>query len=170
MDINRIIESSVDDTVRLSFTSSQVLFKTEDRLVVSKLLDGVYPRYKQLIPSESTLDKVAQIDRAEFLHCLERVAVMANEITNLVHFNFNANTLTIKSSNLDFGGAEDTIAIEYMGEAIDIYFNVKYLIEVLKHLESERIQISMGGKLTPIVLKPISDEPFTHLIMPIKHK
>ncbi len=170
MDINRIIESSVDDTVKLSFTTSQVVFKTEDRLVVSRLLDGVYPRYKQLIPNQASLDKIAQIDRAEFLHCLERVAVMANEITNLVHLNFSANILNIKSSNLDFGGAEDTITIEYMGEDMDIYFNVRYLIEILKHLDSERIQISMAGKLNPVVLKPISDEPFIHLIMPIKHK
>ncbi len=170
MDINRIIESSVDDTVRIGFTTNQVVFKTEDRLVVSRLLDGVYPRYKQLIPNPASLDKVAQIDRSEFLHCLERVAVMANEITNLVHLNFSGKILTIKSSNLDFGGAEDTIAIEYMGDDIDIYFNVRYLIEALKNLDSDRIQISMAGKLNPVVLKPISDEPFTHLVMPIKHK
>ncbi len=170
MDINRIIESSVDDTLRISFTNNQVIFKTEDRIVVSRLLDGVYPRYKQLIPSPASLDKIAQIDRKEFLSCLERVAVMANEITNLVHLNFANQTLTIKSSNLDFGVAEDTIAIEYMGEEMDIYFNVRYLIEALKCMDSERIQFSMAAKLTPVLVKPISDERFIHLVMPIKHK
>jgi DNA polymerase-3 subunit beta len=170
MDINRIIESSVDDTIKISFTSNQIVFKTEDRLVVSRLLDGVYPRYKQLIPSSASLDKIAQVDRKQMLSCLERVAVMANEITNLVHLNFSGQTLTIKSSNLDYGGAEDTIAIEYMGDDIDIYFNVRYLIEALKCMDSDRVQISMVAKLNPVVIKPISDEQFTHLVMPIKHK
>jgi DNA polymerase-3 subunit beta len=71
---------------------------------------------------------------------------------------------------LDYGGAEDTIAIEYMGDDIDIYFNVRYLIEALKCMDSDRVQISMVAKLNPVVIKPISDEQFTHLVMPIKHK
>ncbi len=170
MDINRIIESSVDEQVGISFTNSQIVFKTEDRLVVSRLLDGVYPRYKQLIPSSEVLSKRAIIDRKEFLHCLERVAVMANEITNLVHLNFATDILTIQSSNIDYGLAKDTISIEYTGEDLDIYFNVRYLIEALKCISSDQVEIRLAEKLTPIIIKPVSDEPFIHLLMPIKHK
>lgn len=170
VDVQRILDTSVDDEVKIAFLANQIVFRTEDRLIVSRLLEGVYPRFKQLIPGEDKLNKFAELNRKELLSSLERVAVMANEITNLVHLSFNGDTLTTKSSNMDFGGAEDNIAIQYDGEPIDIFFNVKYLIEAVKCMDSERIQISMSEKLNPVVIKPVSEEAFVHLIMPIKHK
>ena len=95
---------------------------------------------------------------------------MANEITNLVKLSFKDGSLEIESSNQDFGKAADNIDIEYIGEPVDIYFNVKYLVEPLKHINSENIQISMIGSLNPALIKPISDENYLHLIMPIKHE
>lgn len=168
LDIQRILESSVDENINITFLDSQIIFFTQDRFIVSRLLDGTYPRFKQLIPKEQ--DKVAQVDRKQLLSCLERVATMANEITNLVKLSFKDGSLAIESSNQDFGQAADNIAIEYMGEPLKIFFNVKYLIEPLKHLDSEKIQFSMLGSVNPVLLKPISDENYLHLIMPIKHE
>jgi len=168
LDIQRILETSVDENINISFLDNQIIFFTQDRFIISRLLDGSYPRFKQLIPKEQ--DKVAQVDRKELLSCLERVATMANEITNLIKLSFNEGSLTIESSNQDFGQAADNIAIEYMGEPLNIFFNVKYLIEPLKHLDCERVQFSMLGSVNPVLLKPISDENYLHLIMPIKHE
>lgn len=168
LDIQRILETSVDENINISFLDNQIIFFTQDRFIISRLLDGTYPRFKQLIPKEQ--DKVAQVDRKELLSCLERVATMANEITNLVKLSFKEGSLTIESSNQDFGQAADNIPVEYMGENLDIFFNVKYLIEPLKHLDCERVQFSMLGSVNPVLLKPISDENYLHLIMPIKHE
>lgn len=167
-DVQKIIESSVDENVKVAFTNNQVMFKTEDRLVISRLLEGTYPRFKQLIPDE--FEKIAQVDRKDLLSCLERVAVMANERTNLVRLSFNDNQLKINSSNLDFGGAEDDLEIEYMGDEMDIHFNVKYLIDGIRTLDSDKVQFGMNAPLNPVVVKPISDSKYIYLIMPIKHK
>ncbi len=167
-EVNKIIESSVDENVEIAFLNSQIVIKTEDRFVVSRLLDGVYPKYKQLIPKES--DKIAQLDRKAFYSSLERVAVMANERTNLVKLSFNENLLDIQSSNLDLGGAEDNMEVEYMGEPIDIFFNVKYMLEAIKNINSEKIQIAMTKSLSPAIIKPISEDKFIYLIMPVKSK
>ncbi|MCE2929197.1 MAG: DNA polymerase III subunit beta [Candidatus Caenarcaniphilales bacterium] len=167
MDVQRILDSSVDDNIQISFLNKQVIFFTQDRFIVSRLVEGVYPKYKQLIPQNH--DKMAQLDRKELLSCLERIAVMANEITNLVKLSFKDNKLTIESSNQDFGKADEEMMAEYMGETLDIFFNVKYLIEPLKNIDSQMIQVSMAGPVTAIVIKPISDESFIHLVMPIKH-
>lgn len=167
IDVQKILDSSIDETINISFLANQIVFFTQDRYVISRLLEGTYPRYKQLIPSNQ--DKLAQIDRKELLSCLERVAVMANEITNLVKLSFKDGNLSIESSNRDFGQAEDSIQIEYIGEPISMFYNVRYLIEPLKCLDADRVQFSMLGAVSPALLKPISDENYIHLIMPIKH-
>jgi DNA polymerase-3 subunit beta len=168
LDIQKILDTSVDEEIRISFLTNKIIFFTQDRYIISRLLEGTYPRYKQLIPEGQ--DKIAQVNRKELVSCLERVAVMANEITNLVKLSFKDGSLEIESSNQDFGKAADNIDIEYIGEPVDIYFNVKYLVEPLKHINSENIQISMIGSLNPALIKPISDENYLHLIMPIKHE
>ncbi len=168
LDVQKILDSSIDETIKISFLANQIVFFTQDRYIISRLLDGTYPRYKQLIPGNQ--DKIAQVDRKELLSCLERVAVMANEITNLVKLSFKEGSLVIESSNQDFGQAADNFTIEYMGDPITIFFNVKYLIEPLKHIDSEKIQIAMTGSINPALIKPISDENYIHLIMPIKHE
>lgn len=167
-DVQRILDTSYDETIKISFLGNQIVFFTEDRFISSRLLDGTYPRYKQLIPSDQ--DKVAQIDRKQFLSCLERVATMANEITNLVKLSFDANKLSIESSNQDFGQAADSIDIEYVGDPINIFFNVKYLIEPIRSIDSDKIQFSMAGSINPVLIKPISEENYIHLVMPIKHE
>lgn len=167
-DVQKILDTSVDQEIKISFLANKIVFFTQDRYIISRLLEGTYPRYKQLIPSGQ--DKIAQVSRKELVSCLERVAVMANEITNLVKLSFKDGNLAIESSNQDFGKAADNIEIEFIGEPINIYFNVKYLVEALKHFDSENIQIAMLGPLNPALIKPISDENYLHLIMPIKHE
>lgn len=168
VDVQKILDTSIDDTIKISFIDKQIVFATEDRFIVSRLLEGTYPRYKQLIPSNQ--DKVAQLNRKELLTVLERVAVMANEITNLVKLSFQDKILTIESKNQDFGKADDKISIDYIGDPIDIYFNVKYLIDPFKYMDSDKVQISLINSTSPILVKPISDENYIHLVMPIKHE
>jgi DNA polymerase-3 subunit beta len=167
-DVQRILDTSYDETIRISFIGNQIVFFTDDRFISSRLLEGTYPRYKQLIPSDQ--DKIAQIDRKQFLSCLERVAIMANEITNLVKLSFNSGKLKIESSNQDFGQAADSIDINYVGDPIVIYFNVKFLIDPIKTIDSDKIQFSMSGPINPVIVKPIASESYIHLVMPIKHE
>lgn len=168
-EVHKIIDGSIDESVQIAFLDNQIVFKTEDRFVVSRLLDGVYPKYKQLIPEKS--DKIAQVDRKSLLTTLERVAVMANERTNLIKLSFSEDSqLSIESSNLDMGGAVDSLDIEFMGEPVDIFFNVKYLAEAVKNIDSDKLQIAMTKSLSPALVKPISDDNFIYLIMPVKSK
>jgi DNA polymerase-3 subunit beta len=167
LDVQKIVESSVDDDISISFLNNQVIFFTQDRFIVSRLIEGSYPRYKQLIPQNQ--DKLAQINTKQFLSCLERVATMANEITNLVKLTFKENKLYIESSNQDYGQAADDMAIHYEGDPLSIFFNVKYIIEPIKHIDSEEIVISMSGAVNPALIKPNSSENYIHLVMPIKH-
>lgn len=168
LDVQRILDSSVDENIKISFLSNQIIFFTQDRFIVSRLLEGTYPRFKQLIPNN--FDKQAIINRKDLLSCLERVSIMANEITNLVKLSFRTNSLIVESSNRDFGKAIDNLNVEYAGEPIDIYFNVKYLIEPFRYLDCDRVLFMMTGSVNPALVKPESQENFLHLVMPIKHE
>lgn len=165
VETQKILEASVDDVLEVSFLSNQIVFKTEDRFVISRLLDGVYPKYEQLIPEESS--KTAQIDRAKFLSALERVSVMVNERTNMVKLSFTEGNVAIGSENSDFGEAHDNFEIEYLGDPIDISFNVKFLLEALKALDSSTVQFLMNKSDSPAILKPVSDDKYICLVMPI---
>jgi len=167
-DVQRILDTSYDETIRISFIGNQIVFFTDDRFISSRLLEGTYPRYKQLIPSDQ--DKIAQIDRKQFLSCLERVAIMANEITNLVKLSFNSGKLKIESSNQDFGQAADSIDINYVGDPIVIYFNVKFLIDPIKTIDSDKIQFSRSVPINPVIVKAIASESYIQLVLPIKHE
>lgn len=167
LDVQKIIESSVDDDISISFLNNQIIFFTQDRFIVSRLIEGAYPRYKQLIPENQ--DKFAVVNTKQFTSCLERVATMANEITNLVKLTFKDNKLFVESSNQDYGQAADDMPIHYDGDEVSIFFNVKYLIEPIKHIDSEEITISMSGSVNPALIKPNSSENYIHLVMPIKH-
>ena len=168
LDVQKILDTSVDDDIAISFLNNQVIFFTQDRYIISRLIEGSYPRYKQLIPENQ--DKLATVNTKELLSCLERVATMANEITNLVKLTFKDNRLFVESSNQDFGQAADDLAIHYEGDELSIFFNVKYLIEPIKHIDAEEINISMAGSINPVLVKPNSSENYIHLVMPIKHE
>ena len=167
LDIQKILDTSIDDNLSIYFLSSQAVFKTEDRYIVTRLLEGNYPNYLELVPSGH--NKRAVIDRKEFLSALDRVSVMANEITNMVKLSFSAENLKLDSNNLDFGNASESMSItHYHGDDIEINFNIKYLIDFLKVIDSELIIFLIHEKETPAIIKPESGPEHIYVIMPLK--
>ncbi|NBW00032.1 MAG: DNA polymerase III subunit beta, partial [Proteobacteria bacterium] len=167
LDIQKILDTSIDDNLSIYFLSSQVVFKTEDRYIVTRLLEGNYPNYLELVPTGH--DKRAIIDRKEFLSALDRVSVMANEITNMVKLSLSAETLKLDSNNLDFGNATQSIPVtHYQGEDIEINFNIKYLIDFLKVVDSELVTFLIHHKESPAIIKPESGAEHIYVIMPLK--
>ena len=135
-------------------------------LMSSRLLEGEYPPYKQLIPQ--TCEKNATVKREEMISSLERVAVIVNERTNIVRFIFGENTLFLKADTPDSGLGEDSFPIEYTDDELTIAFNYRYILDSLKIMESEKVQIGLGGSLSATLFKPVSDDDYLCLIMPIQ--
>lgn len=167
LDVHKILDTSVDDNVQVAFLPSQVVFKTEDRFVVSRILEGEYPNYRELVPSGH--DKKAIISRKDLQVALDRVAIMANEITNMVKLSFKENQMTLECSNLDFGTAKETLEIcEYVGSVIEINFNVRFIMDFLKVINSENVVINMNANESPALIKPETGSEYIYVIMPLK--
>lgn len=162
----RIASLLNDDKIALIIEKTRIIFKTASMIMSSRLLEGEYPPYKQLIPQNC--EKNAEVNREEMISALERVSVMVNERTNIVRFIFGENTLFLKADTPDAGLGEDSISIEYTDEELTIAFNYRYVLDSLKIMESEKVKIGLGGSLSATLFRPVSDDDYLCLIMPIQ--
>ena len=155
-----------DETIKICKDKSTVILKTEKTLTISRLLEGQFPKYNQLIPSESPKQAIVNVSR--LITAIERVSVMASEKTSLVRMHFADNELTLSADTQEAGKSEDKLDIEYTAEELLIAFNYKFVLDTLRIMESEEVVIGLNASLSATVLKPKSDEDFICLIMPVQ--
>jgi len=162
----RIISGSSEENVSITVKNGQISFKFENKLITSRLLEGHYPKYQQLIPSNYQI--VAISDRDSLIASLDRTATMVNERTSIVKLVFTENKLSLSADTPDLGDSQDEIDIEYAGDELKIAFNYKYILDSLKVMDSDKIKIELGGPLASALFKPDSEEDFLTLIMPVQ--
>jgi DNA polymerase-3 subunit beta len=156
------------EAVSLFCDRGQVVFQWADQLLTSRSLDGTYPNYRQLIPE--SFARSLSLDRRSLVAALERVAVLADQHNNVVKLSTDpaAGQLAISADAQDVGSGSESLAADVSGEAIQIAFNVRYVLEGLKAMGSERVELRCNAPTTPVVLAPHDDPAFTYLVMPVQ--
>ncbi|MGD1083624.1 MAG: DNA polymerase III subunit beta [Verrucomicrobiota bacterium] len=157
------------DDVEMKFSENQVSLNLKDEkgnaaVIISKLVEGNYPNYKQVIPSE-TKERVA-LPREEFLGALRRAQIMTSDKANSVKLSIGRNNLAITANSPDVGEARETLAINYKGKDLQIAFNPAYLIDPLSVLTEEEVYLELIDELSPGVLK--INGPFLYVVMPMR--
>ncbi len=162
------ISSIVDDEkITIKIQKNKILFEFENLAFQSRLIDGVYPKYQQLIPSES--EKKIIVDRVELINSIERVSVMVNDRTNVVRFNFTQGQLEIMADTPEAGRSKDYIDIQYDFDDMLTAFNYKYVLDGLKNMDSKKVEIEISDVLAASIFKPQEDNSnYICLIMPVK--
>lgn len=155
-----------EDSIKICKDKSTIIFKSEKITTISRLLEGQFPKYNQLIPSESP--KQAVVNVSQLISALERVSVMVNDKTSIVKMLFSDNELTLSGDTPDAGKSEDKIDIDYDGEELLIAFNYRFVLDALRIIESEKVIIGLNLPLSATVLKPQSEDDFICLIMPVQ--
>ena len=166
--ISSIVE---DEKVTIKLKKAKIYFEFEDVIFQSKLINGTYPKYHQLIPT--TNDKIVYTDRDELIGVIERVSVMVNERTNIIKFTFNKNTLELSTDSPDAGSGKDFIDIDSNFDEIVIAFNYKYVLDSLKNMDTPKVKIEIATSLSATLFKPANehmegDESYVCLIMPVQ--
>ncbi len=166
-ELNRLLVDKGEVEVR--YAENQASFTLKDEkgpgvLIVTKLIEGNYPNYRQVIPSE-TKERVALV-REEFLHALRRAEIMTSEKANSVKMSFGKNKLEITANSPEVGEAKETLAINYKGPDIAIAFNPKYIIDPLNALVNDEVYLELIDELSPGVLK--INGPFLYVVMPMR--
>ncbi len=166
-EIQRISSIVEDENITLKIQKNKIIFEFENLTFQSRLIEGVYPKYQQLIPNSS--EKKIVVDRVELINSIERVSIMVNDRTNVVRFNFTNSQLEILADTPDAGRSKDYIDIEYNYDDILTAFNYKYVLDGLKSMESKFIEIEISDVLAATIFKPQDDNNnYICLIMPVK--
>ena len=159
-----------DDPISLFCDRGQVVFLAADQMVTSRTLEGTYPNYRQLIPDG--FNRSLAMDRRALVAALERIAVLADQHNNVVKFSSQPEDgiVLISADAQDVGSGSESLAAELSGDAIQIAFNVRYLLDGLKAMAVERIVLHCNAPTTPAVLRPQQDgqDGFTYLVMPVQ--
>jgi len=166
-ELNRLLQDEGD--VEIKFGENQASFALKDEkgfsvLVISKLIDGNYPNYRQVIPSE--VKERVPLMREEFLQALRRAEIMTSEKANSVKLTFGKNNLAITANSPEVGEARETLAVNYKGKEIAIAFNPRYLIDPLNALSEDEVFFELIDELSPGVLK--INGPFLYVVMPMR--
>ena len=150
--------------IRLSVGENQIAFELNGTLLVSKLIEGNYPNYRQVIPAE-TKERVT-LERELFYNAVHRVSLLASDKSNSVKLMFSSNNLAIAANTPDVGEAHESIAIPYKGREFAIAFNPEFLMAPLKNLTEDEIFLDLIDEMSPGVIKIPS--PFLYVLMPMR--
>ena len=166
-ELNRRLQDKGD--VEIRYAENQASFTLKDDkgsgvLIITKLIEGNYPNYRQVIPGE-TKERIA-LAREEFLHALRRAEIMTSEKSNSVKLNFGKNKLEITANSPEVGEAKESIAVNYKGQEMAIAFNPKYMIDPLNALPNDEVYLELIDELSPGLLK--INGPFLYVVMPMR--
>ncbi len=162
----RICSFIVEKNVTLIVDKSRLTLKTMSFSINSRLIEGEYPPYEQLIPK--TMANNAIVSRDDLILALDRVSTMVNDRTSIVKFMFENNQLILKAETPNSGTSEDIIECNYKGDDLAIAFNYKYVLDSVKTMEAKNVKIGLNGSVSATVFKPDSEENYICLIMPIQ--
>ena len=160
---------SSQEPLSLFCERGQVVVLWADQVLTTRSLDGTYPNYGQLIPQE--FGRHLRLNRRAFVASLERVAVLADQHNNVVKLTSDPTSgrVVLRADAQDVGSGSEDLAASVEGEAIEIAFNVRYLLDGLKAMAAEEVELRCNGPTTPAVLVPLGEDgAFTYLVMPVQ--
>jgi DNA polymerase III subunit beta len=164
-EMKRLLEEEAGEPL-LGFTKNLVTFQKSGLFLTSRVMEGTYPNYQQVIPKDNS--KKASVERTALEGALRRVAVLSRDKTNAVRVTLDPGLLTLYTSNPDFGEATEEVPVQYRGESLTTGFNAKYLLDALAAMEGETVHVEMKSALSPCVLRPEGEPGFLCVVMPMK--
>lgn len=167
LEIYRIASFIDGEEISLSYVKNQILFIMGNTYVFSRILEGDFINYNQIIPQEYTTK--VKINTKSLLSSCERAALMVRDgKNNLIKMNFFNDILEI-ISNSEIGNVREEIPIESEGEPLKIAFNSNYFIDALKVIGDEEIYLEFTTAVSPCVIKPIDGQNYVYLILPVRY-
>lgn len=161
-ELGRILNDEGD--VSISVSDNQISFEVGTTFLVSKLIEGNYPNYRQVIPSE-TKERIT-LERDVLLNCVRRVSLLSSDKSNSVKLTLSENNLEITANTPDVGEARESLAVKYGGKEFSIAFNPDYLSDPLRNLDTDEVYFDFSDELSPGVIR--YQKPFLYVIMPMR--
>lgn len=153
-----------DGDIHIQLGTNQVAFELNGTLLVSKLIEGNYPNYRQVIPGEAK-ERVT-LERETFLNAVKRVALLTSEKSNSVKLIFTKNNIDIAANSPEIGEAKESLPVKYNGKDFTIAFNPEFLMAPLRNLSNDEVHLELIDEMSPGVVK--INAPFLYVLMPMR--
>ncbi len=151
---------------RISIGEKHLLFSIDNIQFLTRLIDGAYPNYENVIPQAN--EKKMSIGTDTFSKVLRRVSVMSKERASAVRFDLEEDKLTVSSSSPDLGEAKEEVLVDYKGDKVSLGFNARYMLDVLGAMTSDKVLLELQDPLSPVLVKEDGSEEYKCVIMPMR--
>ena len=165
LELNRLLVDS-DDALNITLAPNQVRFGFGSVVLVSKLIDGKFPDYERVIPP--SLRNHVTVGRQTLMQAMNRAAILTNEKFRGVRVVLGEDTLKLIAANAEQEEAQEEVEVKYDGEAIDVGFNVGYLLDVLNNVQSDEVQWSFNDANSSALVTVPGNERFKYVVMPMR--
>lgn len=155
-----------DGSVSILIGKNHVLFKVSDVTFLARLIEGTYPSYSKVIPTEN--EKKLLLDKEAVMKAIRRVAIMSRERSSAIKAEIANGMLTLTTSNPDLGEATDEVPIDYTGEGLTIGFNARFLLDALSAISTDKVIFELQDQLSPTLLKEEGSEAYRCVVMPMR--
>ena len=166
-EIARAMSSDLPVDVKLRWVKNQVSFEFDNVYVMSRLIEGQFPDYRKVVPSDFT--SYCSVNAADLFEAVERVSLLAKDGDyNIVRMKFNQENIDLAGNNPDAGSATESLDISLEGEPIEIAFNAKYMLDVLRLAGNGQVRFNLKSPLSPVMVNLVDDADYLYIITPIR--
>jgi len=165
LEVRKLLDET-QATISVSLSETRVRFAVDDVVLTSKLIDGTFPDYERVIPSNN--DKVLEIDCKTFAEAVDRVATISTEKSRAIKMALGKGQLTLTATSPDAGSATEELEARYAASPIEIGFNARYLLDIAQQIEGEGARFSMSDAASPTVVQDTADPSALYVLMPMR--
>jgi DNA polymerase-3 subunit beta len=156
--------------VGVIINESSIVFIFGNIILTSRLLEGPYPNYNQVIPKDN--NKMLNVDREILNAAVRRVAILSNSLTHQVKFSLKADELELSATNFDLGGeAKEKLKVQYKNEDMEIGYNSNYILDILRHVEGDEVRFELNTPTSAAIIRSSEideKEDYFFLVMPLR--
>jgi DNA polymerase-3 subunit beta len=167
-ELNRLITDE-DKPLKISINANNIFFYTDEFFFCTKPIQGLYPDHQKVLPTN--FQNKLSVNIADILPAIERASLLIStkDGNSIVHFTIKEDKLIINSVSANLGSVHEEIPILNEGQDLNISFNTQYFLEILKIIDAPQIIINFTGNLSPCVIKPVDEEDYLYLLLPVRN-
>lgn len=165
-EVSRLLPTDNPAMINIIWNRTQIVFNFESIYIISRLIEGTYPEYEKVIPFQ--FDSSAVIDRREFAGAVDRVSLLAKDISyNVIRYDWSESNVTLSTQNTEIGMAKEDVAVEFKGTPFTISFNGRYISDILRHSTGDNIHLFLKQN-GPVVIRQDNNSNYTYVVTPVR--
>ena len=164
-ELTRIVPEGAG-TVQVSISPSQVMFRVGSTILISRLIEGQFPNFQKVVPTE--FNRKFTVPTEPWLSSMRRVAIVARENSNRTIVRTEGGTLILTAESGSVGKAHEEVEVIKEGDDIKMAFNAKYLLDVLGVVDTEAVEMELGGETSAAIMRPQGQDTFLYVLMPMQ--